>query len=86
MPELDAKVPRPRARTLGGEGGGGGPMREAKGSESEAELGVEERGRFVLPFVDDGWETLPFLLLGGFFERVTTAEEEDVERDLRRRG
>ncbi len=36
MPEVEAKVPRPREWTLGGEGAGGGPMRASRGSESEA--------------------------------------------------
>ena len=61
MPELEAKVPRPRERTFGGEGGGGGPMREARGSESDAELGVGERMRFSLPLLGFEGGFLPFL-------------------------
>ena len=69
MPELEAKVPRPRERTFGGEGGGGGPMREARGSESDAELGVGERMRFNLPFLGFEGGFLLFLPLASGFRR-----------------
>lgn len=84
MPELEANVPRPRARTLGGEGGGGGPTMEAKGSESEAEFGVGDRARFVLPFGGLVPESLPLRPLDCFFETAITSDEDDAERDLRR--
>ena len=82
MPELEAKVPRPRERTFGGEGGGGGPMREARGSESDAELGVGERMRFSLPFLGSEGESLPLGFRRGL---ASESESDEGEGDLRRR-
>jgi len=49
IPEVEAKVPRPRERILGGEGGGGGPIREVSGSEEAEEVGDEDR------WLVEGW-------------------------------
>lgn len=44
--DVEAKVPRPRERTLGSGGGGGGPMIASRGSESD--FGDTERCLEVL--------------------------------------
>ena len=83
IPALEVNFPRPRERTLGGDGGGGGPTMEARGSESEAALGVGERARFVEPFVDLACE--PLVAVDALFGRLSiSVEDEYIEGDLRR--
>lgn len=84
MPELEANVPRPRARTLGGEGGGGGPTMEAKGSESDEWEPEGEWARFGGPAEGLGFGSLPLLPLVCFLERPTISDEDEAEPDLRR--
>ena len=84
MPELEAKFPRPRERTLGGDGGGGGPTMEAKGSESDEELRFREPACFVLPLEGFECESLPFVPSDSFLESVAISVEDDAEGDLRR--
>ena len=74
-------MPRPRARTLGWEGGGGGPIMASRGSESDC--GDCERCR----------KSLVQLLLvtssgagSRGFECGREADDEDVEERLSRRG
>jgi len=82
IPEVEAKVPRPRERILDGEGGGGGPIREVSGSEEAEEAGDGERWLFEGWFVED--VELCFCFWPDF-RREAVSEDWDVGTDLRRR-
>lgn len=82
IPEVEAKVPRPRERILGGDGGGVGPMREASGSEEAEEMG--DGTRWLL----EGWFVEDVELCSSVWcalWREAVSEDGEVATDLRRR-